>query len=124
MEDFYTDAAVVEVRSPAHMWLMRVLSCRHAACSGATGIHWAHAQAFKAYVKIVLTRKNTITGLMYSEDPGAPLSSLQHCPRAHPSYLSSPAYLAESLGVQCRLLHAQNHILSMLGGEIMHMCKD
>ena len=28
------------------------------------------AQAFKAYVKMILTRKNTITGLVYSEDPG------------------------------------------------------
>ena len=30
------------------------------------------AQPFKAYVKMVLTRKNTITGVMYSEDPGTP----------------------------------------------------
>lgn len=30
------------------------------------------AQAFEAYIKMVLTRKNTITGVMYSEDPGAP----------------------------------------------------
>jgi hypothetical protein len=29
------------------------------------------AQAFKAYAKVILTRKNTITGTMYSEDPSA-----------------------------------------------------
>ena len=51
------------------------------------------AQAFKAYVKMVLTRKNTITGVMYSEDPGTPerlsaplihslmLAFLQPCPK-------------------------------------------
>lgn len=26
-------------------------------------------QAFQAYIKMILTRKNTITGVVYSEDP-------------------------------------------------------
>ena len=51
------------------------------------------AQAFKAYVKMVLTRKNTITGVMYSEDPGNPLSSSQHCLCTYSClHLASPAH--------------------------------
>lgn len=36
------------------------------------------AQAFKEYVKMILTRKNTITGLVYSEDPGIRLFEPLH----------------------------------------------
>ncbi len=37
------------------------------------------AQAFKAYAKTILTRKNTITGTVYSEDPSALSRMLLAC---------------------------------------------
>ncbi len=36
-------------------------------------------QAFKAYAKTILTRKNTITGTVYSEDPSAVPRMLLAC---------------------------------------------
>ena len=75
MEEFYTDAGPLRcapradgARVLTHSWCARRADDSRK-CHDAPD---PDAQAFKAYVKMVLTRKNTITGVMYNEDPGAP----------------------------------------------------